>query len=124
MRCAELEVPQYIQPEPGRYRKRESYLFLRQFIDQITCPAGNRDDADELYKPIQVFTKYLLRVGNLQGIEYRSSLAEPREKYSDYVKDRCYVLFTENRDCLDDSERDRKMNTKRLQLYMKNEYQT
>lgn len=118
------KCPSIFSLSPEDIEKRESYLFLRQFIDQITCPAGNRDDADELYKPIQVFTKYLQRVGDLHGIEYRSSLAEPREKYSDYVKDRCYVLFTENRDCLDDSERDRKMNTKRLQLYMKNEYQT
>ena len=118
------KFPSIFSLSPEDIEKRESYLFLRQFIDQITCPADNRADADELYKPIQVFTKYLQRVGDLHGIEYRSSLAEPREKYSDHVKDRCYVLFTENRDCLDDSERDRKMNTKRLQLYMKNEYQT
>lgn len=105
VRCAELEIFSIFSLSPEDIEKRESYLFLRQFIDQITCPAGNRADADELYKPIQVFTKYLQKLVICKGIECRSSLAEPREKYSDYVKDRCYVLFTENRDCLDDSER-------------------
>lgn len=104
--------------------KRESYLFLRQFIDQITHPVDDRNEADEVYRPIQVFTKYLQRVGNLHGIVYRSSLADPMQRYSDYVSDRCYVLFAENRDCMDESDRQRKMNQKRLQLYMKHVYQT
>ena len=46
------------------------------------------------------------------------------QRYSDYVSDRCYVLFAENRDCMDESDRPRKMNQKRLQLYMKHVYQT
>lgn len=104
--------------------KRESYLFLKQFIEQITLPVDNRNKADNFYKPIQVFTKYLQRVGNLHGIEYRSSLADQKQRHSDFVSDRCYVLFAENRDCMDESERQCKMNTKRLQLYMKNVYQT
>lgn len=104
--------------------KRESYLFLKQFIDQITLPVGNRKAADDFYKPIQVFTKYLQRLGGLYGIEYRSSLAEQKQKNSNFVNDRCYVLFVENRDCMDDLERLSKMNEKRLQLYMKNVYQT
>lgn len=104
--------------------KRESYLFLKQFIEQITLPVDNRNEADDFYKPIQVFTKYLQRVGNLYGIEYRSSLADQKQKHSDFVSDICYVLFAENRDCMDESELQRKMNTKRLQLYMKNVYQT
>ena len=37
--------------------KRESYLFLRQFIDQITHPVDDRKEAEEVYRPIQVFTK-------------------------------------------------------------------
>lgn len=104
--------------------KRESYLFLRQFIDRITHPVDDRNEAEEVYRPIQVFTKYLQRVGNLHGIVYRSSLADPMQRYSDYVSDRCYVLFAENRDCMDESDRQRKMNKKRLQLYMKHVYQT
>lgn len=104
--------------------KRESYLFLRQFIDRITHPVDDRKEAEEVYRPIQVFTKYLQRVGNLHGIVYRSSLADPMQRYSDYVSDRCYVLFAENRDCMDESDRQHKMNKKRLQLYMKHVYQT
>lgn len=91
---------------------------------QITLPVGNRKAADDFYKPIQVFTKYLQRLGGLYGIEYRSSLAEQKQKNSNFVNDRCYVLFAENRDCMDDLERLSKMNEKRLQLYMKNVYQT
>lgn len=34
------------------------------------------------------------------------------------------MLFAENRDCMDESDRQRKMNKKRLQLYMRNVYQT
>ncbi len=104
--------------------KRESYLFLRQFIDRITHPVDDRKEAEEVYRPIQVFTKYVQRVGNLHGIVYRSSLADPMQRYSDYVSDRCYVLFAEIRDCMDESDRQHKMNKKRLQLYMKHVYQT
>ena len=99
-------------------------MFLNQFIEQITLPVDNRNKADNYYKPIQVFTKYLQRVGNLYGIEYISSLADQKQRHSDFVSDRCYVLFAENRDCMDESERPYKMNAKRLQLYMKNVYQT
>ena len=116
--------PSTFSLEQSDIEKRESYLFLKQFIEQITLPVDNRNEADDFYKPIQVFTKYLQRVGNLYGIEYRSSLADQKQKHSDFVSDRCYVLFAENRDCMDESELQRKMNTKRLQLYMKNVYQT
>ena len=100
--------------------KRESYLFLRQFIDRITHPVDDRKEAEEVYRPIQVFTKYLQRVGNLHGIVYRSSLADPMQRYSDYVSDRCYVLFAENRDCMDESDRQHKMNKKTFTIIYEN----
>ena len=57
----------------------------------------------EIYMGLNIEVAWLIRSRNIQIL---------------------YVLFAENRDCMDESELQRKMNTKRLQLYMKNVYQT
>ena len=98
--------------------RRESWFFLKQFILEISKPVSDIDDVENYYKPIQVFTKYMQRVTQLYGIEYRSSKSERNNLHSDYIIDRCYVLFAENRDCMDESERSRNLNKRRLQLFM------
>ena len=61
---------------------------------------------DGQYKSTQVFTKYIQRMTNIQGIKYQSSkTGRP-----------CYVLFVENRDCLDKTDN---IDSSRNQMVMK-----
>ena len=115
--------PSMFSLEQRDIERRESWLFLKEYIDRISIPVKDRKNADSYYKPIQVFTKYVQRVSGLYGIEYRSSKSKNNSGYLDCLPDRCYVLFAENRDCLDESERDGKLNTDRLQLFMKKVWQ-
>lgn len=114
--------PSIFSLEQMDMERRESWLFLKEYIDRISIPV-DRKNADEYYKPIQVFTKYVQRVSGLYGIEYRSSKSDRDKRYGEYIQDRCYVLFVESKDCLDESERKYKLNTNRLQLFMKRQWQ-
>ena len=69
-------------------------------------PPKNDFDDDKFYKPTQVFTKYVQRNTDLKGIKFKSSKTNGN----------CYVLFVENRDCLDDGD---KTDRSRNQLIMK-----
>ena len=103
--------------------KRECWLFLNEYISLISAPVCDKEKSEEYYKPIQVFTKYIQRVTGLYGIAYRSSKSKQNDRNSDYVTDRCYVLFAENRDCMDEFEKSTKMNSSRLQLFMTRSWQ-
>lgn len=71
--------------------RRSSWFFLKEFMERIS---EEKIDADS-YKPTQVFTKYIQRRTDLQGIRYKSTkTGKP-----------CYVLFVVNRDCLDPQDR-------------------
>lgn len=120
---ASWKRPSFFSLDQKDIERRESWLFLREYIDQITKPVVDRTAAVEYYKPIQVFTKYMQRVSGLYGIEYRSTKSSACDKNGDFVHDRCYVLFAENRDCLNETERKYKINTDRLQLFMKKTWQ-
>lgn len=78
--------------EPNSDKKRESWLFIKNFTELISEEKHNGNS----YKPTQVLTKYFQRRTNLKGIMYNSS------KVKSGTKDRmCYVLFVSNRNCLD-----------------------
>jgi len=98
--------------------RRESWLFLKEYINRISTPVNDKENSKDYYKPIQVFTKYIQRATGLYGIEYRSSKSKQNFQHSTYVNDRCYVLFAENRDCMDEFEKTTKMDSRRLQLFM------
>ena len=115
--------PSFFRINENDIERRESWFFLKQFILEISKPVSDIDDVENYYKPIQVFTKYMQRVTQLYGIEYRSSKSERNNLYSDYIIDRCYVLFAENRDCMDESERSQNLNKRRLQLFMREVWQ-
>lgn len=73
--------------------RRSSWFFLNEFIERIS----EKTIDENSYKPTQVFTKYIQRKTDLQGIKYKSSRTGKG----------CYVLFVDNRDCLDpDDKRD------------------
>ena len=85
-------------------RKRSTWFFLTEFMQEIS---KTKDfDDDKFYKPTQVFTKYVQRNTDLKGIKFKSSKTNGN----------CYVLFVENRDCLDDGD---KTDRSRNQLIMK-----
>lgn len=93
---------------------RESWQFLDQFIRAITASK----DGENSYKPTQVFTKYIQRVTGLNGICYRSSKSRNDDINSHEVKDCCYVLFAEDRDCLNDDKKVEKRDRSRTQLIL------
>lgn len=115
--------PSVFDLEQKSIDRRECWLFLNEYISKISAPVCNKEKSKEYYKPIQVFTKYIQRVTGLYGIEYRCSKSKRNNRDSDYVTDRCYVLFAENRDCMDEYEKTTKMNSKRLQLFMTRSWQ-
>ena len=82
---------------------RSNWFFLKEFMERISevivDPAS--------YKPTQVFTKFIQRKTEVQGIRYKSSKTGKA----------CYVLFVVNRDCLDSED---KTDSRRNQLVMKN----
>ena len=82
--------------------KRSVWYFLNEFIESISQP---KNDEDNFYKPTQVFTKYIQRNTDMQGIKFKSSKANGN----------CYVLFVVNRDCLDKGN---KIDLRRSQLVM------
>ena len=120
---ASWKRPSFFSLDQSDVERRESWLFLREYIDQITKPVSNRTEAKEYYKPIQVFTKYMQRISGLYGIEYRSTKSNASDRDGNFVHDKCYVLFAENRDCLNETEYIYKINTSRLQLFMKRSWQ-
>lgn len=81
---------------------RSIWFFLNEFIEKISQP---KNDKYDYYKPTQVFTKFIQRNTDMQGIKYKSSRANGG----------CYVLFVVNRDCLDKGH---KIDIRRSQLVM------
>lgn len=83
--------------------RRSNWFFLKEFMERIS---EIKVDATS-YKPTQVFTKYIQRKTDLQGIQYKSTKTGRS----------CYVLFVVNRDCLDLQD---KRDSNRNQLVMVN----
>lgn len=102
--------------------KRDSWFFLDTFIRMISKDVQDQSDdvIEKEYKPTQVFTKFIQRSTKYYGIEYRSSRSTAKDNNNAVVKDRCYVLYVTNRDCIDEYESARKLDKKRLQLIMEN----
>ena len=84
-----------------KVERRSTWFFLREFMERISEEKVD----DDSYKPTQVFTKYIQRKTDLQGIKYKSSKTGKG----------CYVIFVVNRDCLDPDD---KREPKRNQLIM------
>lgn len=84
--------------------ERSTFFFLKEFMERIS--EEKKDSSD--YKPTQVFTKYIQRNTDLQGIKYNSSRVREGNRG-------CYVLFVVNRDCLDNGD---KTDSSRNQLVM------
>ena len=120
---ASWKRPSFFSIDQSDIERRESWLFLREYINQITTPVDDRTEAKKCYKPIQVFTKYMQRVSGLHGIVYRSTKADAYYMDKDYAYDKCYVLFAENRDCMSEAESKYKYKANRLQLFMKKSWQ-
>lgn len=116
---SEWKLPSVFCLSEDDIQKRESWFFLYTFMQRISEPT-DREGADALkvYKPIQVFTKYMQRLWGLYGIKYQSSRSANNQLNRAYGTDSCYVLFAENRDCIDKVDVKRKLNTNRLQLIM------
>ena len=98
-------------------------------ISSITKNAGKACN-NRLYRHIRtfekivknyfvIFTKFIQRYTKYYGIEYRSSKSDATDNNKAVVRDRCYVLFATNRDCIDECERAVKLDQKRLQMIMK-----
>lgn len=83
-------------------RDRSIWFFLNEFIEKIS---QLKNDKYTYYKPTQVFTKFIQRNTDMQGIKYKSSRSNGG----------CYVLFVVNRDCLDNGN---KIDIRRSQLVM------
>lgn len=81
---------------------RSTWSFLKEFQERVS----EEKNSGNTYKPTQVFTKYIQRNTDLQGIKYNSS-KHPGGK--------CYVLFVSTQDCLDNGD---KTNPARSQLVM------
>lgn len=82
-------------------KKRSMWFFLKEFMERISEIKKDKNT----YKATQVFTKFIQRKTNIQGIKYKSSkTGKP-----------CYVLFVVNRDCLDNTDN---TNSSRNQLVM------
>ena len=96
---------------------RDSWFFLDSFIRMISKDIQSSQSEKE-YKPTQVFTKFIQRYTKYYGIEYRSSKSDATDNNKAVVRDRCYVLFATNRDCIDECERAVKLDQKRLQMIM------
>ncbi len=87
-------------------KNRQIAMFLLIFMQSIAVKVDTAGGKDEIYRPTQVFTKYIQRNTNYAGIKYTSV----QDKYG-----KNYVLFVENRDCLDLGD---KINRQRYQLIM------
>ncbi len=85
---------------------RQIAMFLLMFMQSIAVKADADGDKDKVYRPTQVFTKYIQRNTNYAGIKYISAQVKSGTNY---------VLFVENRDCLDLGD---KINRQRYQLIM------
>ena len=123
---AEWKRPSAFDLSPEAIERRESWFFLRQFIDIISKPIDDRNSsyAKTYYKPIQVFMKYIQHKSDLYGIVYRSTKSERNDKYSDYPLDLCYVLFAGHEDCYDACEWGTKLNKRKgLKLFMEKVWQ-
>lgn len=75
----------------GNERNRQIAMFLLMFMRSITIKPDTDGDKDKVYRPTQVFTKYIQRNTNYAGIKYTSAQVKHGSNY---------VLFVENRDCL------------------------
>lgn len=97
----------------GKKELREYWFFINRFVELISQECI----VQESYKPTQVLMKYIQRNTKYYGIEYRSSKSSRNSKA--IVIDKCYALFVTNRDCIDESEVEQKLNKTRFQLVMK-----
>ena len=117
----EWRCPSAFDLEQESIEKRESFFFLNRFIDNISKPVNDRSDllAEQYYKPIQVFMKYIKQMTGLYGIKYRSTKSTCNSNNSKYPFDLCYVLFVEYEDCYDERDYYNKLNKRKgLQLFM------
>lgn len=96
--------------------QRESWLFLRKYTEIISQEIKTAKKM--AYKPTEVFTKFIQRTTDLHGLCYWSSKSKKDRYDKKGSSDVCYVLFAENRDCIDVAEKPHKINTKRLQMIM------
>ena len=87
--------------------KRRISFFLREFMNSISQKTETSSDEAKVYRPTQVFTKYIQRNTKYAGIKYSSSKVKGGINY---------VLFVVNRDCLNTND---ELNDKRYQLIMK-----
>lgn len=95
----------------GNEYKRRAWCFINEFVKQVSKSNNriskyNSTNRDGFYKPTQVFTKYIQRNTDFKGIKFKSSKTVGN----------CYVIFVENRDCIDYND---KVNKNRNQLIMK-----
>ena len=90
--------------------KRNAWFFLSNFMELISEAKRENSSCNNsceiFYKPTQVFTKYIQRNTNLNGVKYKSSKS----------RGNCYVFFVGNRDCIDRVDI---IDKKRNQLIMK-----
>ena len=100
------------------WEQRENWIFLRRYCEEISKQIANMEGQNPEYRPTEIFTKFIQRQTGLYGLSYWSSKSDHSRYTKGAIQDICYVLFVENRDCIDECERIYKINTDRLQLIM------
>ena len=101
---SESKIPSIFDIE--NERNRQIAMFLLMFMRLITIKPDSDGDKDKVYRPTQIFTKYIQRNTNYAGIKYTSAQVKHGSNY---------VLFVENRDCLNSGD---EIDKSRYQLIM------
>lgn len=96
--------------------KRSQWFFINELMNRISEKVFRGDEI--LYKPTQVFTKYIQRKTKFSGIIYPSSKFEINRNRGRVEMEKCIVLFVDNKDCI---EMEDSPNIKRVQLIMESE---
>lgn len=89
----EIDVPSVFDIE--KYDEREAILFLKGLNKELTRPIKELQPIE--YVPTQIFAEYFKLVDHLDGIKYTSSKDN---------NGNCYVLFFNNKQCIEDDKKE------------------
>ena len=90
----------------NQYTLQEAIFFLKDLNNDLTRPIEELHEIE--YVPTQIFAEYFKFVEHLYGIKYSSS--------KDH-NENCYVLFFDNKQCINDSKKESLRQNCELKLF-------